>query len=45
MLLLSCRLHNWRPPQLAHAAMCKSVRNLIFIAVTAPYYGEILQTA
>jgi hypothetical protein len=36
MLLLSCRLHNWRPRWLALAAMRKSVRTLIFIAVTHP---------
>jgi hypothetical protein len=43
MLLLSCRLHNWRPRQLALAAMRKSVRNLIFIARSghAPYYNKI----
>jgi hypothetical protein len=36
MLLLSCRLHNWQPRRLARVAMRKSVRNLIFIAVTHP---------
>jgi hypothetical protein len=36
MLLLSCRLHNWRLRRLALVAMRKSVRNLIFIAVTHP---------
>jgi hypothetical protein len=36
MLLLSCRLHNWQPPRLALPAMRKSVRKLIFIAVTHP---------
>jgi hypothetical protein len=36
MLLLSCRLHNWRPRRLVLTAMRKSVRNLIFIAVTHP---------
>jgi hypothetical protein len=36
MLLLSCRLHNWHPLWLALAAMHKSVRNLILIAVTHP---------
>jgi hypothetical protein len=36
MLLLSCRLHKWRPRRLAHVAMRKSVRNLIFIAVMHP---------
>jgi hypothetical protein len=36
MLLLSCRLHNWRPRRLERVSMRKSVRNLIFIAVTHP---------
>jgi hypothetical protein len=42
MLLLSCRLHNMRPRRLALAAMRKSVRNLIFIAVTHPITYTIL---
>jgi hypothetical protein len=42
MLLLSCRLHKWQPRRLALASMCKSVRNLIFIAVTHPITHALL---
>jgi hypothetical protein len=42
MLLLSCHLHNWQPHRLVRLAMRKSVRNLIFIAVTHPFTHALL---
>jgi hypothetical protein len=42
MLLLSCLLQNWQPPWLERVAMRKSVRNLIFIAVTHPITHALL---
>jgi hypothetical protein len=42
MLLLSCGLHNWQPRRLERDALRKSVRNLIFIAVTHPITHALL---
>jgi hypothetical protein len=42
MLILSYRLYNWQPRRLALASMPKSVRNLIFIAVTHPITHALL---